>query len=298
MQEAEDKRQLDNLIKNKKFTKAQIGQIEAGIRDHLTDEQIGVFASERFTATQMLFIKRLYTLPNRKFTLKEIELIANPDFSIGQMDMIKWGFNSNLSFEQVKIYASTEFTEDQMNVILAGLQDYIQVEQYADARFDAGQMDEIRIGLKSGLDVSLYKDPDFNINQMFQIRLGLESKLPVEQIKKYANPRLSADDMFEYRKLLEKGVKYPERYFETKKRYKNLPDDTLQALAHTAANSTVSYEKLDVIAKGNFTEEQIKFLISVGKPSDRAIKEQMTTEKNLEKAVKKGRHRGDDKVNR
>ena len=133
---------------------------------------------------------------------------------------------------------------------------------------------------------------------MFQIRLGLESKLPVEQIKKYANPRLSADDMFEYRKLLEKGVKYPERYFETKKRYKNLPDDTLQALAHTAANSTVSYEKLDVIAKGNFTEEQIKFLISVGKPSDKAIKEQMTTEKNLEKAVKKGRHRGDDKVNR
>ena len=104
--------------------------------------------------------------------------------------------------------------------------------------------------------------------------------------------------MFEYRKLLEKGVKYPERYFETKKRYKNLPDDTLQALAHTAANSTVSYEKLDVIAKGNFTEEQIKFLISVGKPSDKAIKEQMTTEKNLEKAVKKGRHRGDDKVNR
>lgn len=50
MQEAEDKRRLNNLIKNKKFTKAQIGQIEAGIRDHLTDEQIGVFASERFTA--------------------------------------------------------------------------------------------------------------------------------------------------------------------------------------------------------------------------------------------------------
>lgn len=286
MQETEDKRRLDNLTKNKEFTKMQIEQIEAGIRDRLTDEQIAVYASEHFSATQMLFIRRLYTLPNRNFTLKEVKLIANPDFSIGQMDIIKWGFNSNLSFEQVKIYASTKFTEDQMNVIRAGLEDYIQVEQYADARFDAGQMEEIRIGLKSGLDVSLYRNPDFDINQMFQIRLGLESKLPVEQIKKYANPRLSADDMFEYRKLLESSVKYPERYFETKKRYKNLPEATIQALAHTAANSTVSFEKLDIIAKGNFTEEQIKFLLSVGKPSNKVIKEHknITTEKNPRKS--------------
>lgn len=273
MQKDESKRRLDNLTKNKKFTRWQIEQIEAGIRDHLTDEQIAIYASKHFTATQMLYIRQLYTLPNRRLTLKEVKFIANPDFSIGQMDMIKWGFNSNLSFEQVKIYASTEFTEAQMNVIRAGLQDYLPVEQYADARFDAGQMEEIRLGLKSGLDVSLYKNPDFAINQMYQIRMGLEDKLPVAQIKKYADPRLSADEMYEYRKLLEKGTKYPDRYFEAKKRYKKLPNEASRILARAAADSTVSFEKLDVIAKGNFTEGQIKFLISAGKSSDRTAKE-------------------------
>ena len=277
MQKDESKRRLDNLTKNKEFTKKQIEQIEAGIKDHLTDEQIAIYASEHFTATQMLYIRQLYTLPNRRFTLKEVKLIANPDFSIGQMDVLKWGFFSNLTYEQVKIYARPEFDEYQMNTIRAGLEAYLPVEQYIDVRFDAGQMEEIRRGLKSGLNVSLYKDPNFSINQMYQIRMGLEYGLSVAQIKNYANPRLSADEMYEYRILLEKGVKYPDRYFEAEKRYKKLPDETSRALARIAANSTVSFEKLDVVAKGNFTEEQIRFLLSVGKPSSRVAKENEKT---------------------
>ena len=123
-------------------------------------------------------------------SIEQIQFYADPNFTADQMYQIREGFKDGLSMEQIQTYANHEFNSIQMNEIKRGFLSFgfttEQVQFYADPKFDWTQMREIREGIRKGLpieQIQIYADPKFDDNQMEEIRKGFESGVTVEQMK-------------------------------------------------------------------------------------------------------------------
>ena len=114
------------------------------------------------------------------FTEDEIEIVANPHFHWEQMREVIRGFKAGLPIAQVRQYAKTCYNPRQMYQIYPAMSagySQTKLNVLLDSRFDAGQMSVIRLGFLSGLSV--------------------------QDVKKFADPILSADDMQSYRMQLD-----------------------------------------------------------------------------------------------
>ena len=114
------------------------------------------------------------------FTEEEIEIVANPAFHWEQMWEVIRGFKTGLPIAQVRQYAKTCYNPRQMYQIYLAMSagcSQTKLNILLDSRFDAGQMSVIRLGFLSGLSV--------------------------QDVKRFADPILSASDMQSYRIQLE-----------------------------------------------------------------------------------------------
>lgn len=91
-------------------------------------------------------------------------------------------------------------------------------QKYTKQKFNIYQLNEIRYGLGGGIeplvDVRAYADPKYSADQMFQIRLGLMNKVNVNI---YADPKFDRLQMQEIRLGLRKGLdvdKYADPKFD------------------------------------------------------------------------------------
>ena len=66
------------------------------------------------------------------------------------------------------------YTQDQVMMILEGMNAGLDVSVYRNKEFLAFQMFQIREGLQEGLPVEHYAKPEFDWFQMEEIRLGLK----------------------------------------------------------------------------------------------------------------------------
>lgn len=89
----------------------QLDEIAAGIRDGLTEEQIGVYAKPVFSPIQMNSLR--YALTS-SLTPEQIARIADPAFGSVQMDIIRAGFEAGLTQEQMAAIAQPEIPAQQM----------------------------------------------------------------------------------------------------------------------------------------------------------------------------------------
>ena len=124
-------------------------------------------------------------------------------------------------------------------------------------------MHQIREGFTNGLSndqIRIYADPEFSCEQMIQIRFGFQNRLTKEQVQQYAHEQFQSSKMEVMRKLLESGIRDVNIYEKAIGRYNGLPAEQSAILAK-AADSGISLAKLDVIANGHFSTEQIEFLI-------------------------------------
>lgn len=103
-------------------------------------------------------------------TPKERLDLQKEGYTQDQIMMIVEGIDAGLD---VSAYRNKEFLAFQMFQIREGLQEGLPVECYAKPEFGWFQMEEIRLGLKEGLNISLYAKPEIPYEKMRQIRLGL-----------------------------------------------------------------------------------------------------------------------------
>lgn len=98
---------------------------------------------------------------------------------------------------------NSNFTEDQLAEIQAGIEDGVDVSLYAREELLAIQMRQIRLGLLSGVQVSRYNDASLDWFQMEEIRIGLENHIDVD---KYAKASIPYMKMRQIRKGLMVGI--------------------------------------------------------------------------------------------
>ena len=86
------------------------------------------------------------------------------------MDAIISGFTSDLSIEQVSVFASSEFSSDQMFAIMDGFEDELSLEQVkviANPKFNDEQMQDIQDKFEEGFsinDINSYIKSEFCID--------------------------------------------------------------------------------------------------------------------------------------
>lgn len=96
----------------------------------------------------------------------------------------------------MSVYASREYTWQQMREIRLGLEKHLDVEQYKNVLYSWQQMREIRYGLEEGMDVSYYRSFMYTTKLMRQRRLDLleKTKMPIQNVEA-VKKRFSCFDM-------------------------------------------------------------------------------------------------------
>ena len=107
-------------------------------------------------------------------TSKERLELMKEGYTQDQVMMIVEGMDAGLD---VSAYRNKDFLAFQMFQIREGLKEGLPVEHYAKPEFDWFQMEEIRLGLKEELNISLYAKPEIPYEKMRQLRLGLSQGL-------------------------------------------------------------------------------------------------------------------------
>ncbi len=119
---------------------------------------------------------------NPKLRINNIEEVIkalnkeHPDFFPSQLNQIEKGLNLGLSNEQVNIYAKKELNANQMGVIKNCLLENIDLDI-----------------------IELLNNQDFTSKQMWQIKRGSIDGLAITQIKNYAKPFYTNDEMALFR---------------------------------------------------------------------------------------------------
>lgn len=140
------------------FNKSQIKQIEIGIENHLSEEQINRYAKIEYSARQMEAIRKAieYSLSD-----EQIEMFCEKRYSEDATHEMLFGFHyGNLDVEDVKLFLKPVYS----------------------SYFSMAPIRTILTKCKEG---------KFNKQQAFQIRLGLQHELPAKTILKYAKPSYS-----------------------------------------------------------------------------------------------------------
>ena len=245
----------EKLTNKKRFGTWQKQQIESGIKEGLTFEQISVYAQSGFSAVQMAQIRANYTLnipmeqvslyADRRFNPRQMEeiakgltitdkenisdyvkLYADPNFTWEQMKALRLTLKNAISLDEFKIIAKPDFSAEQIKIISKGffanlpkeaiefcadpklhptvmrqVLDSIlcgceidRLKSYLSLNCDFYQFREIFIGCREGLtdeQIRLYARPEFTLNQMSEIRNAIEDKLSKDQILLFAKPEIS-----------------------------------------------------------------------------------------------------------
>lgn len=103
-------------------------------------------------------------------TSKERLSLLEEGYTQDQVMMIVEGLDAGLD---VTAYRNKDFLPFQMYQIREGLLEGLPVEHYAKPEFDYFQMEEIRLGLLEGVNISIYANPEIHYEKMRQLRLGL-----------------------------------------------------------------------------------------------------------------------------
>ena len=96
-----------------KFDKDQLFEINLGHLLGLTNEQICLYATPKFSYMAMRHLKQAMI---DGMDMEKVKFMANPDFSYSQMIIIKSAFNSGLSINEVKLFANPEYTYEDMYI--------------------------------------------------------------------------------------------------------------------------------------------------------------------------------------
>lgn len=156
------------------------------VRPVLEPETEDVFRFDRFLPSQIVELRLA-----RKAGLNDaqMEVLANHALEPKQMAQVRWGFaESNLSPEQVRLYARPEFDEQQMLEIRRGMEKGLTATQvclYADPRYNDRQMCQIRLALIQGLNemqLSYLLDNTITAHTMQAIRTGFAKGLTAEDL--------------------------------------------------------------------------------------------------------------------
>lgn len=164
---------------NMNLTKNQLNEIKKGL-DSKVD--IRYYTTEHFDENQMYQIRRL--LEFQKHSIRndiEINLLANPQFTYGQMGEIRRAFENNLSIEEVISVANPQFTRVQMAMVRNMFKEGLDIEEVKNIAFP--QYSAIHMYLlteiirKKGIDLIPDKAFDWTISTEKIIEL-------TDQIKK------------------------------------------------------------------------------------------------------------------
>ena len=129
-------------------------------------------------------------------SLEEVMSFAKPEYSWESMNVIMNGIKKGLSQEKI-------------DKILLGVEKGLSLEEVyliMENDYNCEQIEELILGFLRGeaYEVKVFAKPCFNSSQMREIRLGFENGLDMKQILAYANPDLSAENMYKIRKKLKK----------------------------------------------------------------------------------------------
>lgn len=205
-------------IKDKKFTKEQLKEIQDGVNKNLNIN----YAYSDLNAEKMEILKNSL-INNIKVNVKDL------DFSIEDWHKveIQKGFNQGINLipyiskgldrqsvqvvmfalaknlKEIKDYLNSGFDSNQLYEIYDGLSEKIDVSIYAKKDYSSNQMYFIKEGLKEGINVEPYLNPKFTYQEMFQIYLGIVNNVDYSI---YAKPEFDFEQMYEIRLGLENNI--------------------------------------------------------------------------------------------
>lgn len=112
-----------SIYKVDDFRDEQFYPLYDAITKGLTYEQLLLVANKDYSYLSMTYLIGLINLSNRieedHLTMEQLRVIANPEFTIYQMENIIKGFRKyKISINQAKVYADSRFDVDQMKTIL------------------------------------------------------------------------------------------------------------------------------------------------------------------------------------
>ena len=145
-----------------------------------------------------------------------IEYCKNPQIDIfGIFEAIYSGFKNNLSLEQVKAYAKTKYSVQQMNVIRVAFQNGLNKKQFrvlSYPKFSPEQMEAIAWCILnyhlSETEAKMFAKKEFSPKQIREIFEGFSEGLSIEDISIYADVRFNPEQMGVIREGLFNTINY------------------------------------------------------------------------------------------
>ncbi|BAG09096.1 hypothetical protein [Finegoldia magna] len=130
-------------------------------------------------------LKKIYILDiYLSYDIKDLDLKV---FDYEQLLEIHEGLKNDVD---VRLYANPKLNWSRMKIIRKTLEDYdIDVSKYVEANFTENEIDEIVEGLESGIDVSAYADNRLHYEEMREIREKLEEGKRIYKLR-YDNSQL------------------------------------------------------------------------------------------------------------
>ena len=193
------------------------------------------------------------------------------NFNSNQLNVIERGL-TDLSIDQVSIYADSKFNHQQMDEIRWGLK-YLnrdQVEFYTKENFNFLKMKLCKYSFLHNYtpdQILPLLNKDFNSTQTEQIIYGIEAELPIDQIYIYARPEFNSYKMsiirmdFEQQRLPIEFIqfysnfclKYDSSILEARYMIKDLYNKKLRMM---------NPEQFSKLFNLNFNEDQLELIIS------------------------------------
>ena len=173
------KKEIDKLF-DEGFNDKQISEIMIGYEDKLSEEQMSI--------------------------------LKNVQFNSYQMSEIRLGFMNGLTMDQVKKYADSKNTRDEMFLIRRYHECANDVDnecenivkntfkEYTNVKYTWEQKHVISVAIAQGYigeKLRLLANPIFNGSQMKQINLGFQYGLNIEEVNTYSKPEYDEDKMHE-----------------------------------------------------------------------------------------------------
>lgn len=222
------------------FNKSQIRQIEIGIKNHLSEEQINRYAKIEYPARQMESIREAieYNLSD-----EQIEMFCEKRYSEEEVYEMLFGFHyGHLDVEDVKLFLKPvySFSMQPIRTIL---------EKCKEGKFNKQQAFQIRLGLQHELPAKTilkYAKPSYSFVKMLYMRLGYEHNLTEKQMDLLDTNTFSAEQLDEILSGFTHGLT-----FEQVQKYAKI-------------EYTMPYmRQLRLAYEHGCTDEQVDFLINV-----------------------------------
>lgn len=197
--------QIDYVLSHAKDAN-EMYEIRQGFAEHLSMDQIKIYAENHLSSEKMSIIR--YGLRNN-LSKEQIQFVLDTDFSADKMAQLIHGFTNGLTMEQVEMYSKPEYNINQMYEIRTGIKNGLSEENimsYAAPENDWGMMACIRENLEGNLpkeDLDHFLHGGFSKSQIREIAFGLSGELGLENIKLYADPKISSEKMEDLREKIE-----------------------------------------------------------------------------------------------